>query len=268
MTCPTTSAPDNVSNFAVPNEILPCPSPPVDKKLKVDSATKRKNMSWTKAMETKLLELRLSTHKDCFIDSKKKQDASAGWSKVTDEFNEHCKFATPVPVDKLKNKFNSLKSDFRGLKEAQSKTGNDGTIEYPENWETVLSLFGNRPGLAAQNLGESHTMLEDSEVGENDAEVNGNPSKSTSMKHANFNSATPTPVAKKRKVDLAVAVMNMGEAMKHGMLALAGRGGKQETSDEDLNIRKTTLAAVTSLQESVDKMQDINKQLLEFLKQQ
>jgi hypothetical protein len=115
MTCPATPAPENISNSAVPSEVLPCPSPPVDEKLKVESATKRKNMSWTKAMETKLLELRLDTHKDCFIDSKKKQDVSAGWSKVTNESNEHLKCAIPVTVNKVKKKFNHLKSDFGEL---------------------------------------------------------------------------------------------------------------------------------------------------------
>ena len=86
---------------------------------------KRKNLTWTPAMEEKLLELRLGTFKQNFLDAANRKDVQKGWELVRAKFIEaNPSLQLSVSVEKLKNKFQGQKSCYQKLVADDQKTGN------------------------------------------------------------------------------------------------------------------------------------------------
>jgi hypothetical protein len=123
-----------------------------------ESAT-RKYISWSTDMENYLLELRLSKYKDLFKDAKEKTRIRKGWKNVRKAFNK--KYKVNATEDKVKNKFQSLKSSYRDLKGNLEATGNSVKVVLPSNWTIMVEFFEGRPGMSAKNLGESTSAGKD-----------------------------------------------------------------------------------------------------------
>lgn len=124
-----------------------------------DDINTKKNISWSSHMEEHLLQLRLLTYKEGFINAKDKIALARTWNKILLDFNT--KFLTGVSIEQLKNKFNALKSQYRSTSNSFIETGNNPLPKLPENWQTINQYFQGRDGLSGKSFGESesHTNM-------------------------------------------------------------------------------------------------------------
>jgi hypothetical protein len=77
------------------------------------TANNAKNLSWDKDMEELLLELRMNTFAQNFMNSSNRKDIQKGWDLVRARFiGQDAALAQSVTVPKLKNKYQLLKSLF------------------------------------------------------------------------------------------------------------------------------------------------------------
>ncbi len=89
------------------------------------TANNAKNLSWDKDMEELLLELRMNTFAQNFMDSSNRKDIQKGWELVRARFiDQDAALAQSVTVPKLKNKYQLLKTLFQKHYANEQRTGN------------------------------------------------------------------------------------------------------------------------------------------------
>jgi hypothetical protein len=224
------------------------------KKVNTDDAIPTRNFAFDSDKTEKLLDLRLSKYREAFLNCKERKTLAGTWQKLALEFNLF--FNTTATVVQLKNKFQAEKKLFQEIVSKQSATGNntDEPIVLPKYWPVLVNYFGDRKGLAGENLGESDDMLagifENAPKQAYEGELLLDNCEDFLLSDgflASMNTPTscPTPLSnqecenfksnmtfksssKKQKIDLGGAVASMADAIKEGLLAMAST--KQDTT--------------------------------------
>ncbi len=213
----------------------------------------------------KILELRLGTFQQNFLDAANRKDVQKGWELVRGKFIEaYPSLEQSVSVEKLKNKFQKQKSFHQKLVADDQKTGNresrlekPGSSINPHNWEILNMYFAGRDGLSDVNLGEGGQLHQNLEFSTMTA-----PSPAESNATANEFTSSPSdkraPPKKKHKVDL-------GQSMQEMELTLAN-AMKDAFNGPENSEMESTLQKVSETLISIQEQQ--KQQGLAILKQQ
>lgn len=85
-----------------------------------------------------------------FLEARNKNRLALGWARVTVSFNNMTNME--VTTDKIKGKYNTLKSAFHRLTADDQTTGNVKAKQKPAYWDAMVSHFGSKEGLAHGSL--------------------------------------------------------------------------------------------------------------------
>lgn len=111
-----------------------------------------------------------------------------------------------VPVHKLMNKYQTLRSVYDAIKADEQATGRvEKPISYPSCWPILVELFGRKSGMGNRDYGQSETV-QPNEGEESDDDVK-------QPEVAQLSKAAKPTNNKRRNIDMAEAVVQMGDAI-------------------------------------------------------
>jgi hypothetical protein len=124
-------------------------SPPPSKKVRAAPLTcttptpvlaPPKRAEWTNEKIESMLDIRYSELcKQKFLKCKTNREKGEWWKWFAESVNIRTK--SSFSVDQVRNRMNSLKTEYRALVSSINATGNEKEISYPEYWETMIQHF-------------------------------------------------------------------------------------------------------------------------------
>lgn len=183
--------------------------------------------SWTDAMIETLLEAR-QANLSLFINAKDKKNIIRGWSRVAMSFNSAMKM--DLPIEKIKSKYSYLQGVYRKISQTEIQTtGNVSLPRKPSYYDSLVSHFGGRQGMAHKCLSSSElaNISDEDDGAELDDEcIDLKPARSLDFSSPAASSSV-RPSTKGGKND---SIVEVGKDLKDGLIQMSDRIASALTS--------------------------------------
>jgi hypothetical protein len=206
------------------------------------TAEETEAISWSVSMVESLLHAR-EAHRAMFLEARNKNRLALGWARVTVSFNNTT--GMEVTTEKIKSKYNSLKSTFQKLTADNQVTGNVKGKTKPAHWDALVSHFGGKEGLAHESLNAENSA--DSNLAER-----------TSDALESGSSKFEARSSRKRNAAVAETLAEIGSEIKAGLGAL----GKHIEAGLSTSVTAPDTSSVTQLTKKMTEQAVETRELL------